>query len=439
MTETKVQPVVRVPVPVVRQMAGNTRVDFTYTGALGDGVFRVEINRHLEIESAALGAACAALFLLPSMTIGARLELEAPLDPALWENLEVLREIFRTWYPDKFERSGSVVATAAMRREWHSYRRGIFFSGGVDSTYSVLRHRAPISELVFVVGFDIAHGNNELAKGVTSSLRDAAKRFDLPMMEILTDLRDFSDRHVHWGSHYCGAAMAGVAHLLAASFGEMIVPGSVTWKDSGAFGTHPFIDERWSSPWLRIHHDSCDMDRLEKIRTIVENVDALRHLRVCWRNPDNSYNCCHCEKCLRAIANLRALGALEHATTFPRLPEIAELRSLEIDHELVVPFIEQTIHEARLAGDEELAEALDLAIASHRVAILGKLPKELLAELPNSRVWREEVFSLMRASIVEAAYAADPEWTRAKILNRLPAEARQSRQRIAKRPWWKLW
>jgi hypothetical protein len=439
MMDDSVQPVVRVPMPVVQRMYGATRIHFPFTGALGDGAFGIDINRDLDIDPDALGAACAAFFLLPSMTIGARLELAAPLEPPLRENLEVLREIFRTWYPDKFSRGGSVAAADTTRMERPSSRRGVFFSGGVDSTYSLLRHRDSISELVFVVGFDIPHRNNELAEGVSSSLRDAAARFGLPMIEISTDLRDFSDRHVHWGSHYCGAAMAGMAHLMAGSFGEMILPGSVTWKDLGSFGTHPFADERWSTTRMRIQHDSCDIDRLEKIRAIVGNGDALRHLRVCWRNPGNAYNCCRCEKCLRAMANLRALGALGQATTFPRLPELHELRALEIDHELVVPFVEQTIQEARRAGDIDLAESLEIAIANHRVASLGKLPKELLAGLPDSKVWREEVFPAMRAPIVEAAHAADPGWTRAKILNRLPPEERQTRKRVPRRPWWKLW
>ena len=49
---------------------------------------------------------------------------------------------------------------------------------------------------------------------------------------------------------------------------------------------------------------------------IVRDRDALGWLRVCYRNPDQAYNCGRCEKCVRTMLSLHALGALEQAPTF---------------------------------------------------------------------------------------------------------------------------
>ena len=431
--------VLRVARPVVGHEHGRTRVRFAGEVAGDLRSFEVVIHGQVQPIDVDLGAACAAFFFWPAMAMGARLELEAPLPGSLKENMDVLAEIYTTWYPREFPSRVVVLAPAGPETEHRAPGHGLFFSGGVDSTYSLLRHQSSISALVFVVGFDIPIRNEGLAGEVSSMMRRAAGRFGLPLIEVSTDVREFSDAHAHWGSHYCGAAMAGVAHLLAREFGTMIIPGTLDWKDQAPFGTHPFTDPKWSSRSLVLSHDSCDVDRLEKMRTIVADGRGLEHLRVCWRNPDNAYNCCRCEKCLRALANLRALGALGAARTFPIHPSLDDLRALEIDHDLVIPFVEQTIGEATRAGDPDLAEALEAAVANHRVGRLTKVPKDFLADLPDSPVWRGQTFPALRDAVVDAALAEDPARARAKILNALDPDERTRLRAAARKPWWKIW
>lgn len=428
-----------VPLPVVEHEAGRTLVRFAFAAPGGPGSFEVWINRMIEPRAEALGAACAAFFLLPAMSAGARLVLDAPLPEAMGESLRVLGEIHSAWYPETFPAPVDVLAPFSRDEVSGSSGSALFFSGGVDSTFSLLRHQSSVSALIFVIGFDIAAGNADLAGEVSTMMRGAAGRYGLPLIEISSNLRDFADAHVHWGSHYCGAAMAGMAHLLAGEFGTVIIPGTLDWRDQAPFGSHPFTDERWSTPSLCLLHDSCDVDRLEKMRAIVADARGLRHLRVCWRNPGNAYNCCRCEKCLRALANLRALGALDAATTFPNHPVIEDLCVLDIDHDLVIPFVEQTIVEANRHGDRELADALAAAVVNHRVGRLTKVPKEFLADLPSSTIWQEHTFSAVREAVVEAAMAADPKWTRGKILHALPPDQRMERRPPTRRPWWRFW
>lgn len=54
---------------------------------------------------------------------------------------------------------------------------------------------------------------------------------------------------------------------------------------------------------------------MEKLRGLIDHPEALSRLRVCWENQAN-YNCGLCEKCVRTMLGLRALG-IQHCAAFP--------------------------------------------------------------------------------------------------------------------------
>lgn len=53
------------------------------------------------------------------------------------------------------------------------------------------------------------------------------------------------------------------------------------------------------------------------MKRVIQDPKARAFLRVCWQNPDNAYNCCRCEKCIRTMLALEALGGLDQCPTFP--------------------------------------------------------------------------------------------------------------------------
>ena len=56
---------------------------------------------------------------------------------------------------------------------------------------------------------------------------------------------------------------------------------------------------------------------MDKLRGIAEHPLVQRHLRVCWKNYGRRDNCCRCEKCLRTMLMLDALGKLGPFEAFP--------------------------------------------------------------------------------------------------------------------------
>lgn len=91
--------------------------------------------------------------LLPAMLSGEPLEIAPPLtvSPRLLENLTELQEIHHRWNP-----VFKVVPVRANAAEGRPVNEGsvVFFSGGVDSTCTFLKHRDELTHLVFIQGFD---------------------------------------------------------------------------------------------------------------------------------------------------------------------------------------------------------------------------------------------------------------------------------------------
>ncbi len=422
--------------PEVRREAGGTRVHFRHSGAPCEGGFDVFLAGDWAPAPESLGAAAACFHLWPAMRLGCRLSIEAEVPADMRARLETLQTIQSKWFPHEFSRV-PVEANWSEAKSARSSAEAVFFSGGADSSFSLLRRKEDFAAGIFVTGFDIGIENRALAENIAGHLRSAAARFGIPLVEATTNVRTFSDTHCHWGSHYCGAAMAGVAHLMAERFGIVSIPASVTWEHLSPFGTHPFTDEQWTAGPLEVRHDGMETPRIEKFRLLATIDGTLDHLRVCWRNPDNTYNCGHCEKCLRAMANLRALGALERAATFPSTLDASRLESLEIEHVLILPFLEETITEAERVGDTELAQALQSAIHRFELDRLRKVPLDLLEHLPESSVWRGKTAPRFRNAIAAACLGDDPLWTANKLLHALPGDERAAMRRQIRRRWWR--
>ena len=106
---------------------------------------------------------CWLAFLLPlGVALGERVRIPLPVDGALLANCARLMAVWKWWYP-----SVSIVpveAEAAAPAGPPGGRAGAFFSGGVDSFFTLLRGRAtatpnerrPIQDLLTVHGFDVS-------------------------------------------------------------------------------------------------------------------------------------------------------------------------------------------------------------------------------------------------------------------------------------------
>lgn len=264
--------------------------------------------------------------LLLAMRRGEDVRLHGTVSPKLLAGAEAAQDVVLGWDADVRRRR--TIRTPPQRRarvlaeprEPGPRAPGVaaFFTAGVDSFYTALRHLDEIDALVYVHGLDVALEKRGLRARVVRGIRRAADELGKPLLEVETDVRRLSDRIIGWTA-YNGAVLASVAHLLAPWFGTVYVPATLTAGRLRPLGSHPDLDPLWSSDEVELVHDGVEAERLDKVRLVAGSEAARRSLRVCWQNDGGAYNCGHCEKCVRTMMTVAAVGDLSRFTTFPPL------------------------------------------------------------------------------------------------------------------------
>ncbi|MGH2901344.1 MAG: hypothetical protein ACRDMZ_21885 [Solirubrobacteraceae bacterium] len=255
-----------------------------------------------------------------AITIGESLTVDAPADAKVLMGVREVVRIWTEWYPHL--RSVSIRAPMStgggVRKS--ADRIGSFFTGGVDSFFTVLRERAPgdqIQSLVFVWGFDIHLANEGAWQTALASNVSVANALGVPLVPVVTNLRETRFGQTDWTRLSHGAALAGVALALGGMFHTVLIPSSASQRDLRPWGSHPDTDVMFTSSRTRIIHDGSEWRRAEKTEIVARSDLALRHLRVCYESPHGT-NCGKCKRCYRTMLALEAVGALENCATFDR-------------------------------------------------------------------------------------------------------------------------
>jgi hypothetical protein len=281
--------------------------------------------------------------LLPAMKVGTnQLIAKGEISPKFVSALSTIQDIYRVWNPS-FHRVGLDNIKSVPKASKTEQRVGTFFSGGVDSFYTFLKHKDEITDLILVHGLDMKLHDRTLRDKTSEKLREVALNFGKNLIEIETNIRELLDRYVGWRNFGHGASLAAIGHLLFPHFQRIFIPASHTYAELFPCGTHPVLDPLWSSESLEFVHDGCEATRVKKIALIAQYDIALQSLRVCWKNPNSSYNCGRCEKCLMTMVALKANNALSRCTTFEETLDVKNISKLISDNANTRPFIKENL------------------------------------------------------------------------------------------------
>jgi hypothetical protein len=284
------------------------------------------------------GDALVAALLLPAMACGEALEIETGVSPKLLASVGTIGEIYGAWAPSatgatplpaRMPKPNVRAGTCVSREKGTGV--GLFFSGGVDSWFSLLKNESleegsRPTDLVVVRGFDLGLApdtDTAFDLALTATRRAAAAR-GMNVISVETNLREFSESLAPW-TLYHGGALASVALALGNGLAKCIIGSSDYYQWLAPWGSHPLLDPLWSSDSTEIIHDGCEVTRSEKLQRVAHDDLALATLRVCWERGD-LYNCGECEKCLRTMVVLSHLGVLERSAAFTRPLRVKSLR-----------------------------------------------------------------------------------------------------------------
>lgn len=293
---------------------------------------------HLQpsIESALLLAA------LPAMRLGRRIEPSTPVSATFVRNLIALSTIFSGWYGD-YEPLRIQARETCPASSGNTGRVGCFFTGGVDSFHTFMKHQREITDLIYVHGFDLDLDDHSRREAIGAMGRSIAAQTGVRFIEIESDARTLLKNFGHWGRHGHGFALGSAGRLLAGTLDRIYIPSSFARQDLMPWGSHPDTDPLFSDEALQFIHDGCEATRTQKIEVICRNPIALAHLRVCWERVDGTYNCGRCEKCLRTMTSLYALDTLRSASTFPARIDAGKIRSLLLTSDSARKFARENI------------------------------------------------------------------------------------------------
>ena len=83
------------------------------------------------------------------------------------------------------------------------------------------------------------------------------------------------------------------------------------------WGSHPLLDNYYTSGHFQTEHHGIEMSRIKKTQLIAEWPVGLQNIQVCTGQNSENTNCGACEKCIRTMTALVALGKLKGCQSFP--------------------------------------------------------------------------------------------------------------------------
>lgn len=255
------------------------------------------------------------LALLPRAIVdGAVLRVRgAPVDARLLDHLDEYCQLHRAWWP---ERTRPIAIDADEVRPRVSRKKGAvsLFSGGLDSMYTLHRHRvAPdgrrnddLEAVVMACGFDVPVSDPNSFASALSRLRPVTDAAGVPLIDVVTNVRT----HLPNWERQHGPALASVLHLFAGAFDAGIIPSTAPYRLMFPWGSSPVGDPLLGGTF-DIRHDSAAVGRPEKLRAVAQWPTGVERLRVCWANRRGDRNCGRCLKCCQLAVGLQALAASE--------------------------------------------------------------------------------------------------------------------------------
>jgi hypothetical protein len=297
--------------------------------------------------------------LMPAMARGESLELSTQIciSPRLLKSIPKIQEILHAWNPAlrKIAVRTNSGAPAPSRPG-----AACFFSGGVDSAYTYLKHANEITHLVLIHGLDIPPDDEASFSQALVQSRDLAARLGKTLVPVRTNAREFCKANGLTMILFHGALLASVSLLLG--FEHNYVPASQTYDDLDPWGSHALLDPLWSTESSEIIYDGGEARRIDKVRAVVEDPRLLASLRVCPGNGGGS-NCGKCEKCLLTMTALRLVDATTPA--FPKL-SMERLRKLAVNFDSLEYYLEM-YEVAQQVGDSAVEKSLRSALRRFEV------------------------------------------------------------------------
>ena len=198
---------------------------------------------------------------------------------------------------------------------------GLFFSGGLDSTFSA-ETLEDIDTLISVWGFDIPTTNSAHWNLTLDIIKPCAKELDKDLLVVKTNIRELSNGLVEWGGDYHGSALAGVSIALTKHLKKNYLAASRR-RTEPDWGHSAELASAYTTP-NHIIEQTEGIERIAKAYGIA-NIPRTTYVRVCYRNVKGLANCGTCKKCVRTRLEFDLIKAKYRPQDLETRPAFKEL------------------------------------------------------------------------------------------------------------------
>jgi hypothetical protein len=361
---------------------------------------RVRVAAHIEgtpvqpylafpraMESFVSGTADAFLpaLLVPCVERGEPLEIIPPVSPQLACRIPCILDTLLALFPN-FHRVEVKLRARGERQIPSGSSVAALFSGGVDSFYTLLKALSPESDptyrpthLLFMRGLEQRLDESAGADSTLRVVDEVARATGVGVLWGETNLRMLFG--LNYELYYHAAALVGSALALSRGVKCLLVPSTYSYGQLIPWGSHPILDELWSTERMQVIHHGAEARRVDKIACLAQRYPlALRRLRVCLKNHAGPGNCGNCQKCARTMMALEIVGVLGSVPTFPQVSRRSLERSLLADSPI---FVEELRDFARRTGRSETLQFLDRVVRKQKRHYAAKALMESTPVLAN--------------------------------------------------------
>ncbi len=328
--------------------------DRVEVGAMCDGhslYYRIPAKSFLP---RSVGDALVLSALVPAMRAGSSLQLpdDIPVSSQLAASLDGIQRVWMSWNVGlkKVELNASLYDPAPSDGPV-----GLFYAGGVDSSFSLLSHLDELDVLIIVFGFDHTMSEAEIAASLDRN-GGFTQHLGKELIAVETNHSRFVRELGVSRTFVFGATLASIALLLG--LGRCYIASSHSAANVMPDGSNPVLDHRFSNGVTEIIHDDVSVTRLEKTWAVAKRDDLLGNLRVCWEFPNE--NCGACPKCVRTMTALRLCGA---TGPFPPLGDLRRIGAMAARSE--VEYVVSMLMAAHANGDHEIERELRKGLRKH--------------------------------------------------------------------------
>ncbi|MGL5879662.1 MAG: hypothetical protein ACRC2V_18055, partial [Xenococcaceae cyanobacterium] len=248
-------------------------------------------------------------------------------------------------------------------------------------------HPSHIKDGFLISGFvggleDPGEGYEIVSNAIHNIANDAGLNLIPAYTNIYAHFKDLDDNFAFWRSSYHGALLASVGHAFANRLTSISIAATYDIAHIDPWGSHPLLDVNYSSRRLKVKHENVNLSRLEKTKLIADWDVVRNNLCIC-NDVTQSYrvgklNCGKCEKCVRTMTGLKALGILERFNIFPDI-ELTE--QLIYERAKIIDTYEEScyaelIEPLKAQGRHDLVKGINRAIERfHEKDIKGTIKR----------------------------------------------------------------